>query len=150
MHLSDALLIWLNANTARMEGSNENEDDCTGILKQVHVKNVSVYSFVKYLIWVTLCLTCQVLFICEIFCLLQSLLNYLFLLLNRSVQPFCHCGLLQVCLIFECSRMNTDRYSFSLTCPLLHTLIGFFFQRKEVLVIFLSLLMRALIQFSDY
>lgn len=52
MHLADALLIWLNAKTARMEGLNGNEDDCTCILEQVHVKNVSVYSLMKYLTWV--------------------------------------------------------------------------------------------------
>lgn len=52
MHLADALLIWLDANTARMEGLNVNGGDCTGILKQVHVKNVSLSSFMKYLAWV--------------------------------------------------------------------------------------------------
>ncbi|XP_024188680.1 BTB/POZ domain-containing protein FBL11 isoform X2 [Rosa chinensis] len=35
MHLADALLIWLDANTARMEGLNVNGGDCTGILKQI-------------------------------------------------------------------------------------------------------------------
>ncbi|KAL6138398.1 hypothetical protein ACLB2K_063681 [Fragaria x ananassa] len=35
MHLADALLIWLNAKTARMEGLNGNEDDCTCILEQI-------------------------------------------------------------------------------------------------------------------
>ncbi|XP_004305356.1 PREDICTED: BTB/POZ domain-containing protein FBL11-like [Fragaria vesca subsp. vesca] len=35
MHLADALLIWLDAKTARMEGLNGNEDDCTCILEQI-------------------------------------------------------------------------------------------------------------------
>ncbi|XP_034226541.1 BTB/POZ domain-containing protein FBL11 isoform X2 [Prunus dulcis] len=34
MHLSNALLVWIDANTECMEGLSRNEDVCTGILKQ--------------------------------------------------------------------------------------------------------------------
>ncbi|PQM39551.1 BTB/POZ domain-containing protein FBL11 isoform X2 [Prunus yedoensis var. nudiflora] len=34
MHLSNALLVWIDANAECMEGLSRNEDVCTGILKQ--------------------------------------------------------------------------------------------------------------------
>ncbi|KAF2296472.1 hypothetical protein GH714_038330 [Hevea brasiliensis] len=37
MHLSDALLVWLNANTEKLQPFGKVEDDCTGILKQIRI-----------------------------------------------------------------------------------------------------------------
>ncbi|KAM1196846.1 hypothetical protein ACFX2I_008519 [Malus domestica] len=38
MYLSNALLVWLDANTERMDGLSRNEDVCTGILKEIRVR----------------------------------------------------------------------------------------------------------------
>ncbi|KAG8648659.1 hypothetical protein MANES_08G022900v8 [Manihot esculenta] len=37
MHLADALLVWLTANTERLEPLSKAEDDCTGILNQLRI-----------------------------------------------------------------------------------------------------------------
>ncbi|XP_008241274.1 PREDICTED: BTB/POZ domain-containing protein FBL11 isoform X1 [Prunus mume] len=37
MHLSNALLVWIDANTECMKGLSRNEDVCTGVLKQIRL-----------------------------------------------------------------------------------------------------------------
>lgn len=48
MHLSNALLVWIDANTECMEGLSRNEDVCTGILKQIRLSLLPLWFAADY------------------------------------------------------------------------------------------------------
>ncbi|KAL5570633.1 hypothetical protein UlMin_027208 [Ulmus minor] len=43
MHLSDALIVWVDANVEHLEGLCRTEDDCTSILKQIRLSLLPVW-----------------------------------------------------------------------------------------------------------